>query len=222
MGSSTIRYGLIGGILLIAEMLVALALTSAGMLHLTITPGQPLSDAELNILLALGVVTLALYLGTPFVCGLLAARGTGLAKSGAWAGTLAMFLSGLAIVVALFLTPLDFSSVPGAAAYIPSGAAALRIHALIALVGGGAVVLARMLAGALLGALGGLFGRMLARRSRSSYNYADSSYESYLPLTLPGSLASGAPRYERYDPWQSRRYFVAPSQRFDSWSSFYR
>src|SRR5579885_3694158 len=174
MGSSTIRYGLIGGILLIAEMLVALALTSAGVLHLTITPGQSLSNDEVNILLALGVVTLALYLGTPFVCGLLAARGTGMAKSGAWAGTLAMFLSGLAIAVALFLTPLDFSNVPNVGAYMPSGGDALRIHALVALIGGGAVVLARMLAGAILGALGGLCGRMLARRSRSSYNYADS------------------------------------------------
>ena len=116
MGSPTIRYGLIGGILLIAEMLVAVALTSAGVLQVPITPGQQLSSAETTTLLALGVVTLALYLGTPFVGGLLAARGTGFAKSGAWAGTLAMFLSGLAIVVALFFVPLDFSNVQGVAA----------------------------------------------------------------------------------------------------------
>ena len=219
MGSPTIRYGLIGGILLIAEMLVVAALSSLGVLQVSITAGQQPSNAETATLLALGIVTLALYLGTPFVGGLLAAKGTGFAKSGAWAGTLAMFISGLAIVVALFLTPLDFSNVQGVGAYIPSSADTLRIHALVALIGGGAIVIGRVIFGAILGALGGLIGRMFYREPRSRYDYGESAYEIYLPLTLPGNLTRDAATHERYDPWQNRRYFVAPSpgQRFDNW-----
>ena len=76
-----------------------------------------------------------------------------------------------------------------------------------------------MLFGAILGALGGLIGRMLYREPRGSYNYGESAYEIYLPLTLPGDLTHSASSRERYDPWQNRRYFVAPSQgqRFDNW-----
>jgi hypothetical protein len=145
-----------------------------------------------------------LYIGTPFVAGLFAARGTGFAKSGAWAGTLVMFLSGLAILVALFVMPLDFSNVQEVPAYIPSGSDILRIRALTVLIDGGSLVLVRVLFGAILGGIGGPIGRMLYREPRSSFDYGETPYESYLPLTFSRELPRAAA-----DSWQNRRYFSA-------------
>ncbi len=215
MGNPTIRYGFIGGILLIAEMLVIMALTSAGVLALTATDVTQISSGEANTLLILGIVTLALSIGTPFVGGLLAARGTGYAGSGAWTGTLAMFLSGLAILVALFFVPLDFSSVQGLPAYIPSDSEILRIHALVALIGGSFVMLARVLFGAILGGIGGLIGRMLYREPRRTLDDDEADYEMYLPLIFPTSPVEESSPYG----WQRRSEsgLAARGMPFDNW-----
>lgn len=203
MGSPTIRYGFLGGIVLIAEMLVIAALTQLGVLSFAVTTGQSLSDAQAQLLLVISLVTLALALAAPLLAGLAAARGTGFAKSGVWAGVLVMFVSGLAILVVLFVTPLDFSNVQGVPAYF-SDSDILRIRALTVLIGGGFLMLARVIFGAIVGGIGGLIGRAFYREPRGGYDYGETPYESYLPLTFSHGPTRGAA-----DSWQNRRYFGA-------------
>jgi hypothetical protein len=201
-GSPALRWGLTGAIGLTVIGILAwgpILLTGSNLLGAVSDRAQAGAAA---FYLAIGCLSLIAYPAILFTVGILAARGTGHARSGASAGAIAMVFSNLIILLVELFAParesanIDLSDTGAGIAFITSYAfcSLPTILTVAAMFGGG------------VGSLGGLIGRLFYRDpfedddEQMAVDAAHAQYLGILPVSggpptppSPGAPYPGAP-----------------------------
>lgn len=201
-GSPALRWGLMGAIGLTIIGILArgpILLTGSDLLGATSDRAQA---GAVAFYLAIGCLSLIAYPAILFAVGILAARGTGVARSGASAGAIAMVFSNLIILlVGIFAPPRESQAAD--LSYTGDAIVFITTYAFCSLP---ALLSIAAVFGAGVGSLGGLIGRLFYRDpfeeedEQMAMSVALAQYLGILPMSGGPSMPP-APGYSPYPPY---------------------